>query len=190
MAFTVENMLSISTKKFKEWNLLKKGINNSGVISWSFNGEETSKVSYSIKLNDFEAYTELDYSVNSKPYKYRIYFESIISNLGKGKIWYFICPVSGKKCRKLYLCNGYFISRKLTGAIYDTQTKSKSWRRMEKAFGAYFDLDNYYIELHKKYLKTHYKGKPTKRLLKLQYLINKGKAITTDEIERAMVFGV
>jgi hypothetical protein len=33
------------------------------------------------------------------------------ANLGFGVIWYFHCPKTNRLCRKLYLHNGYFVSR-------------------------------------------------------------------------------
>ncbi len=57
--------------------------------------------------------------------------------------------------------------------MYDSQTKSKKWRLWDRLYGSYFKLDKLYEELYSKHFKTNYKGKPTKRYLKLIQQINK-----------------
>ena len=109
---------------------------------------------------------------------------SIKSNLGKGKIWYFRCPFTGKRCRKLHLIDERFMHRSaLPSGMYSSQTHSKKWRLMEKVYGCYFDVDRYYEQLYSKHFKTHYNGKPTKRYLKLMRQINKAERYTVSEIE-------
>lgn len=71
--------------------------------------------------------------------------------------------------------------------MYESQTYSKKWRQIERVYGAYFDSDKYYSELHSKHFKTHYNGKPTKRYLKLMQKINEGDKIDYREIELLMI---
>ena len=56
--------------------------------------------------------------------------------------------------------------------MYAKQIESKKFRNLSKVFGAYFIRDEVYSELYKKYFKTHYNGKPTKRYLKLKNQID------------------
>ncbi len=113
---------------------------------------------------------------------------SIPSNLGKGKVWYFVCPHTNKRCRKLYLISGYFLHREaFNGCMYESQTKSKKWREMERVYGSYFKSDECYEELHKKHFKKFYNGKPTKRYLKLMQKISQSERIPKEEIERVMI---
>jgi len=67
--------------------------------------------------------------------------------------------------------------------MYDSQTKSKKWRSMDKVYGSYFKLDDLYEELYSKHFKTHYYGKPTKRYLKLMRKINKAEHIPIPEMK-------
>jgi hypothetical protein len=70
------------------------------------------------------------------------------SNLGKGFVWYFVCPRPGKRCRKLYLADTYFYHREaFHGCMYESQTQSKKYRQLDKTLGAYFKSDNLYSEL-------------------------------------------
>ncbi len=110
------------------------------------------------------------------------------SNLGKGLIWYFLCPQTNRRCRKLYSIGGYFLHREaFNGCMYETQTQSKKYRQLDKTLGAYFEIDNLYEELYKKNFKKTYAGKPTKRYLRIMEQIQKAESIPYHEIERAML---
>ena len=126
----------------------------------------------------------MDYKYGDEPRNYKVSLVSIPSNLGKGVIWYFRCPQTNKRCRKLYSIGGYFFHREaFNGCMYDSQTRSKKWRLMEKVFGSCFDIDNHYEEIYSKHFKTHYNGKPTKRYLKLMRQINKAERLSVSEFE-------
>lgn len=57
------------------------------------------------------------------------------SNLGIGKVLYFLCPYSGRKCRTLYTDGYVFASRyALKNAVYSYQNKSKKDRAFERMF--------------------------------------------------------
>ena len=135
-------------------------------------------------------YLELDYKFGDEPRNYKVSLVSMPSNLGRGLIWYFLCPSTNKRCRKLYSIGGYFLHREaFNGCMYDSQTKSKKWRQMEKVYGAYFDSDKCYEQLYKKHFKKYYKGKPTKRYLKLKKIIDASEKMSHLDIERLMVYG-
>ena len=67
--------------------------------------------------------------------------------------------------------------------MYGSQTKSKSWRQMDRVYGSYFKLDELYEEVYSKHFKTHYNGKPTKRYLKLIEQINKAERFSDSDKE-------
>jgi hypothetical protein len=72
----------------------------------------------------------------------------------------------------------------IPSGMYSTQTQTKKWRQLEKVYGAYFDSEKHFEELHSKHFKTHYNGKPTKRYLKLLEKINETESFSAEEIER------
>ena len=74
--------------------------------------------------------------------------------------------------------------------MYESQTKSKSWRQIERIYGSYFDLERMYSQLYQKYFKTHYNGKPTKKYLKIANRINQGERFLMEEINRLYVYGI
>ncbi len=109
---------------------------------------------------------------------------SVPSNLGKGIIWYFLCPKTNKRYRILYSINGYFYHRKaFDKGMYESQRLSQ----MNKTFGAYFKVDNLYSQLYQKHFKKTYAGKPTKKYLKIMRYLKKSEHITFMNI-KGMLF--
>jgi hypothetical protein len=183
--FDEEKHLSIT--KLIEWDYLKEQTLKSSTITWSRNGIKTSSIGIHVKIDDYESYITVNYKCNETDYNYKIRLESIPSNLGKGKLWYFICPFTHQRCRKLHLISEKFIHRSaLPGGMYSTQTESKKWREMSRLYGSYFKLDKLYEQLYSKHFRTHYKGKQTKKYIKLMNLISKAERIPIEEIERLM----
>lgn len=135
-----------------------------GTISWTRLGEKTGSIGIRVYTDTDFPYVELDYKCNGEPIKYRINLESQTSNLGKGVVWYFTCPQTGKRCRKLHLVQGYFFHRTaFRGCFYEKQLESKYWRFLDRsALGREFKIEKLYEERYKKNFKTHYKGMPTK----------------------------
>jgi hypothetical protein len=142
-------------------------------------GTKTGGISFTIDTNHFSPYIELDYLFDGKSINYKISLITIPSNLGKGSIWYFVCPETGKQCRKLYLSNGYFLHRTaFSDLMYEAQTKSHFIRKgIFKDFTLYIDAA---CKLNKKNFKRYYKGIPTNRYLKL---INKLQCIDTPPLD-------
>ena len=172
--FLFDEAKSLSITDLKKLNYLIKDNYRTGIIRWSCRGEQSGSISISVDLRDYKNIVVFDYKCNGNKYEYAVNLESIPSNLGKGKIWYFVCPLTKKLCRKLHLINEMFMHRSnLPSGMYSVQTESKNWRRMSKFYGSYYKLDDYYEELYSKHFKTHYNGKPTKRYLKLIEQIKK-----------------
>ncbi len=137
-----------------------------------------------------EQFVTVDYKSNGTDYKYNIQLEALTSNSGKGDVWYFICPFTLQQFRKLHLIQGRFMHHSaFKSGMNATQTETKSWRKVSRVYGGYFALEKYYNQLHAKHFKTHYKGKPTKRYLKLMQKISQAEKIPLEDIERLMILG-
>ena len=179
--------LQISISKLKEWEYLNPEQIKSGTITWSRNGNQTGSISIKVNTHSEQPYIELDYKYRDEPRNYKVSLVSMPSNLGKGLIWYFLCPKTNKRCRKLYSIGGYFLHREaFNGCMYETQTQSKKYRQLDKTLGAYFKSDNLYSELYKKNFKKTYASKPTKKYLRIMEQRQKAESIPYHEIERAM----
>ena len=180
--------LQIDISKLKGWGYLNPEQIKSGTLNWSRNGNPTGSISIQVNTKSEQPYIELDYKYRDEPRNYKVYLTSTPSNLNKGEIWYFICPQTKKRCRKLYSIGGYFLHREaFNGCMYETQTQSKKYRQLDKTLGAYFEIDNLYSELYKKNFKKTYAGKPTKRYLRIMEQIQKAESIPYHEIERLMI---
>ncbi len=137
---------------------------------------------------DEEAYLQLDYNCDGVSINYKVEIVSIPSNLGKGQIQYFLCPKTFKNCRKLYLVQTYFYHRDaFKSSMYECQTQSKKTRVLNGTVGAYFKVDSYYEQLHKKHLKKTYAGKSTKKYLWLMEQIKKVEGADSSDIEMLMM---
>lgn len=182
-----DSLKTVSISLLAKRGYLKLTHWQSGTISWSMNGNKTGSISIGVCTQPESPYLELDYKCKEAPINYRVELVSTLSNLGKGLVWYFVCPHTGKRCRKLYFFNGYFYHRSAFGGMYENQTQSKYYRYLDKTLGLYFRSDKLGEQLCKKHFKKQYAGKPTKKYLKLTQQIQKAESIPYHEIERALI---
>jgi len=147
----------------------------SGTIRWSGNKKATTDIE--ISVDTYSNYVELNYSYNEEPVNYKINLVPLPSNIGKGKVWYFECPQTKKRCRKLYLVGGYFLHRTaFGGCMYKQQTKSKSMRNQIKMIDAVFKATELYEQIYSKHFKKSYAGKPTKKYIRLMSRIQRAES--------------
>lgn len=175
--------LQISISKLKEFEYLNPEQIKSGTLTWNRNGNKTGGISIRVNTHSEQPYIELDYKYRDESRNYKVRLVSLPSNLGKGLIWYFLCPQTKKRCRKLYSIDGYFLHRKaFSGCMYESQIQSKKNLQMDKTFMAYFKADELYRQLNQKHFKKSYKGKPTKRYLRIIKEIQKTESYFLDVI--------
>lgn len=173
---------SISVSDLKQLGYLE-GF-RSGLIKW----ESGSCISILVDLinNGFYAMV-LDYACNGRYYKYTVQMNYSPSNLGKGRVWYFICPQTGKRCNKLYFITERFLSRHaFESNMYSCQAESKRERDMRTDFGCFFQVENAYKEIYKKHFKKYYNGQPTKRYIRLNRIVQKGSRIDPERLLQAI----
>ncbi|MDI9591906.1 MAG: hypothetical protein QM293_02475 [Bacteroidota bacterium] len=177
--------LQIHISKLKAWGYLAPGQIKSGTIDWNRNGNFAGSISIRVNNQGEQPYVELDYQYQNKPRNYKVYLTSTPSNLNRGKIWYFLCPQTNKRCRNLYLIGGYFLHRNaFNNSMYETQTYSKRSRALYKTLGQYLKSDALFNELNKKHFKTKYMGKPTKKYIRIVEQLLRTKSISYNEIEQ------
>lgn len=172
---TVEDCLTYRLKCLTEnnFNYLKSYGIRTGTTSWRINGQPHAKIDFKVTHTKNGSFITFDYKCNGEPINYNVNLISRLSNLGKGEVWFFVCPVTGKCCRKLYLHGTHFLHREAyRGLMYESQIKSQSTRAMYKVFDAVYIKDEVYEELYKKHFKTHYNGKETKRYKRIMNKIN------------------
>jgi len=183
-----DDALQMNISKLKKWGYLKPNqITSGSTITWSRNGEETGSISINADTYTEQPYIELDYKFRDEPRKYKVKLVSVSSNLGKGEVWYFLCPQTNKRCRKLYSIGGYFLHREaFTGCMYDSQIQSKHYRQLDKVLGQSFRAEKLREEIYKKHFKKTYAGKPTKRYLRIMKQLNLNEANSSLEIRQML----
>ena len=172
------NQLSITD--LKKWGYIKKGAKVSGVVRWG----EHSSIGITVDYLREQPYLELNYTSGGENVNYRVNIVSVPSNLGKGKVWYFMCSIIGKRCRKLYCSNKYFSHREAhTHAMYSSQTQSRQSRTLCSAMDALHKIDDFAKD--GKQWRRYYNGKPTRRYK--QYLKLQSKASISISAARMLI---
>jgi hypothetical protein len=172
-AITTGEAVRIELSYLLKEKYIERGCKVSGFLAWN-NG---STISIESKYLGDEKYIRLYYTLtkpSGEEFKldYKIQLTSIPSNLGRGEVLYFVCPISGRRARILYRAYGshYFKSRQAyrKRIYYPCQTSPKSLYNSER----YFALERQ-IERLPPARKSHYQGKETrhqKRIRKLEAL--------------------
>ncbi len=182
-----DEMKTLSVSFLKKHGYLKPNQLQSGTVTWSTGGNVTGTISIIVSMQPRVEYLALDYSCNGKPVNYRVRLTPVPSNLGIGLHWYFVCPNTGKRCRKLYLADTYFLHRDaFSGCMYRNQTLSKQARGLENSITDLFGAEELERELYRKHMKKKYRGKPTKRYLKLVERVEQARNIDIRILERAL----
>lgn len=170
-AMTTRECRRIELKFLIRDGYFKKGYYTRGVLSWTGGGS----IIIICDLRKSSGYVQLLYSLTnskgeSEEYDYKIYLEKVSSNLGKGDIYYFLCPISGKRCRILYQAydSQYFKCRDAyrNRIYYPMQVSSKKSVYNDR----YWELDR---QLKQEYKRRHtetYNGLVTKRAIRIQRL--------------------
>jgi len=183
-----DELKTVSISFLSKYGYLKPNQWQTGTLSWSRNGNNIGSISIAVNTHCQSPYLELDYLSDKVPINYKVQMIKALSNLGKGFVWYFICPLTGKRCRKLYLGKTHFYHRSaFTGCMYEKQTHSKYGRYLDKTLGAYFQSDKLYSQLNKKHFKKYYAGKPTKKFIKLSQQIRLAEQIPPNYVERLLI---
>ena len=106
-------------------------------------------------------------------YDYKIEFVEVPSNLGKGKVLFFICPQTLNKCRILYKCYGSPKWKSREAYKYRIYYECQMVSKKDYYNDTYWSLDKKINEMLTQKINHTYKGKLTKRFLKLQKLRTK-----------------
>jgi hypothetical protein len=170
---TYEDCKSIEIKILKKNNYLQSNQLNECIIRWYINEETTGRMQLIVNTLSANPYIELSYALNEEGIQYKVQLIKEKSNLGIGEIWYFICPFTNKRCRKLYLLNKYFSHRnRFKGVFYEKQILSKSNRKILGIFSKIDQINNAIEETESKHFRRYYNKAKTKRLIKLRKIIN------------------
>lgn len=182
----VESLINIEISFLKKHKYLDNSIG--GTITWTDSHYNKNSISIRTEMTEYSGVLELSYTYGkTEEIKYNVLLVTKESNLGNGKIWYFICPNTRKMCKKLHFKDGYFLHRTaFKNLYYEQQLISKKYRFLDsQVFKDYFRSDLLYEQIHKKYFKRYYNGRITKRYAKLLKRIEMAGGVNPD-IERLL----
>lgn len=160
--------------------LLKEGfISKDKVFFGEFSWTNGSSIGIECHYTNEEQYIRLfyvytDWRGEKKDYDYKVPLTFVPSNLGKGEVPYFVCPVSGSRCRILYKAYGSPIWKSRDAyrntIFYPSQVSSKIYKYCDE----YWRLDRQIKKLEEETRnQTNYNGKPTRRFKRLERLREK-----------------
>lgn len=170
MATTIDQYLTLSVTDIKRLGLLKSRAVCKGGVSWKRGEHTTAQIQV---VTDTRAlpmcYLVYRYNGDAIQDKIRLMFKhSNLNPEGEHGYYYFVCPVTGACCRKLYLVNGHFVGRSAFRALYPKQTESHKERQTINWLEALRVLD---FMQGSRYRKEYYRGKPTPYRLRLEKYI-------------------
>ena len=153
---TIEDLITLSVTDCKRLGFFAPDALAKGSVKWTKGGTTSAEVLFATDLRE-EPTAYLAYNYNGEPREYKIGLRWHASNLDeKQGYFYFICPKSGKSCRKLYLVNGEFVSREETNMKYHKQILSHNQRGGIVTFLKLIDkIENV---ANQKYRRTTYRG--------------------------------
>lgn len=164
MAGLINNYLSVSVADFARMGYLKPNAVTRGVVTISTNGEPVARFGVEADTTATPVirltYT---YGDTSTPKTTEIRLSWQPSNLSTTSgYYYFVCPVTGRLCRKLYIVDGLFISRRAFRPMYAQQVKSRAERdnALFRAIEAITAAEQ--IEREQVHHRRTYRGKPTR----------------------------
>ncbi len=184
---TTGEVMRMELRYLQNSGYFKPGETRHSYLSWT-DGSTISIVASNAKegISLRLIYTITKQDGDKQSLDYTINLVETPSNLGRGKQLFFICPITGKKCRILYKAYGSPIfkcreaySYKL---YYEIQTSSKLYLHTTR----YFTLEKRLERLYKMRRTYTYKGKETRRARLIKELEEK---IDREDLLRWMAIG-
>ena len=169
MAKTINEYLTLTTSELRRLGFIKATRSRTtGAMRWTNNGQETASIQICVDTEVLPT-VFLWYSYNGKPVQEKIrlmFYHSNLNPEGNAGYYYFVCPKTGKQCRKLYIVNGRFVSRSAFRPLYAQQLRSKKQRREARLTDLILKQDKIADEARRP--KAFYRGKPTPRHLRAE----------------------
>ena len=143
-------------------------------ITWSCRGEKTGSIGIFVKISDEENFARLNYTITRRSsgkkddFDYKIPIISTPCYFG-GKRYWFLCPAAGcgRRVAKLYEGGDIFACRHCYNLTYQSRNENPTYRGFP--FRA-MTLETKISELWEHVKKETYKGKPTKKVRRIQRL--------------------
>jgi hypothetical protein len=177
---TTDFTQKIQLADLRRWGYLQPGRYAFTLTLYNpYTGIQSGQISCELFMLEVGGWLRLRYSVNETPYDYTIELEAVTSNLGRGVYYLFICPLSGRRAKTLYWCQGipYFAHRAALGVKYETQYVAGPFGAVVPYFKRHQRATK---ELDKPHRKKEYAGKPTRWYLAAFKALSKNIELGSD----------
>jgi len=184
-AMKTAGVCRIDMRYLTKWGAFKYS-NCSIPMSWS----DGSSIGMNLINFNNASYLELNYTLTDRAgikhdLNYKVYLDKVPSNLGRGFVYYFLCPTTGRRCRILYRAYGCHTFRS-RGAFsyrlyYPAQAGSKRFRVFDKKESA--EVKYQRLTEGRKRHQDYFKGKRTMYSLKKEISL-KRYLMLEEETER------
>lgn len=159
----INDLLSLSVTDCKQLGYFRPNAKTSGIINFSRGGSCIASIGFATDTTQTVPVALFSYTLNGTPVDFFLSLRFCPSHLNNGTGYYlFVCPESGRSCRKLYFVGGRFVSRfALSKPRYESQTRT----RRDKTGGVFrymadlFAFDKLTCQPHRK---RTYRGKLTR----------------------------
>lgn len=156
----LNDLMCLSIKKFTiKANTLREGI-------MTF---KNMRMEFTLLVRENQGILRL----NRNDEKWVIHLKPVKSNLELGSYFVFICPITKYTCKHLYFYNSQFQHRSNIPVNYSKQNEAKKNRVFERIIR--YELGTIEDEMMKPYSRTHYRGQPTRRYLRILRTLEKEK---------------
>lgn len=158
---TIDDYLSISVSELKSMGYFLPAATCSGVVTWKRGGSLIASVGFATKTTGVPV-AKFSYEANGRPVAYDVALRWKRSNLNpttEHGYYYFVCPVTGALCRKLYLVDGRFVGRKAFKPLYEAQTESHKDRRERRTWRDLLAAED--LIFSQRYRREYYNGRIT-----------------------------
>lgn len=163
---TVDDLLQLSITCLRRLGFIEPGAVRSGRVQWTRGTRTVAEIAVKIDTARDEPAAVFVYSADGVPVSYAVRLRFVPSNLNRGGYYLFVCPETGRTCRKLYLRGGRFVSRFAVGYLYASQLKPRTAKTGVLGYIMAANRTEQAIKAPRR--KWHYRGKPTPYALRVE----------------------
>ncbi len=165
------------------YDLMKVGAQQRGVqtqwsVSLALTGHDNGQITIGVDISHPQPFITISQISNGQNRDYRVNIIAKPLQVNSGSNWYFICPVTGIHCRKLFYYRGSFQHRKAIPGIYSRQLLSGNQRKIISSYNNINVLAALAQKAGAPYFRPVYAGEPTKIYRKISKVVYAGKELS------------
>ena len=165
------DLLALSITDLKRAGYIVPGEYRTGPITWERGGRVVASMAVAVDTAPGRVpFIRFVFNHKGTPADYTAALRFTPSNLNRGGYYMFVCPVTGRSCRKLYFVGGRFISRFAFRAMYAVQGQSTADRYADA-------LERVEQARKEPGRRLMYAGKPTRYALRVQRLTERAERL-------------